>query len=303
MLALSSVAADAQGRRRGPVGPPRRAVVVGGFYSRPLFGPFFDPWFQYPFGGYPPIGYPPFGAYRLDNGIDIRLQVTPRDTQVYVDGFSAGTADDFDGVFQRLHLTPGGHEIVLYLPNYRTVRQSVYVNPGGSHNIKLQMAPLGPGESTEPPPTPNGPPGALNNGPRYPPAGPPGFPGAQGNPPSPQSAPGNPPGAPGNGPRNAPPGPPGFPGAQGNPPPRPLGGQPAADRFGSLSIRVQPGDAQVTVDGELWQGSDARGRLIVQLPEGTHHVEIRKNGFETFSTDVQVRAGEMSPLNVSLPTR
>ena len=55
----------------------------------------------------------------------VRTRVTPRDTQVFVDGYSAGPVDDFDGVFQRLQLIPGQHEITLYLPGYRTYRENV----------------------------------------------------------------------------------------------------------------------------------------------------------------------------------
>jgi hypothetical protein len=32
-----------------------------------------------------------------------------------VDGFYAGIVDDFNGVFQSLPLTPGGHTVVLYV--------------------------------------------------------------------------------------------------------------------------------------------------------------------------------------------
>jgi PEGA domain len=39
------------------------------------------------------------------------------------------------------------------------------------------------------------------------------------------------------------------------------------------------------------------------VSEGTHHVEVRRDGYETFSTDVTVRRGETTPLNVSLRTR
>ena len=63
---------------------------------------------------YPGFGYPP-GVYN-DPAVAIRLQVTPRDASVYVDGYAAGVVDDYDGVFQRLRLVPGPHEIVIYHP-------------------------------------------------------------------------------------------------------------------------------------------------------------------------------------------
>ena len=66
----------------------------------------------------------------------VRLQVTPRDASVFVDGYAAGVVDDYDGVFQRLRLVPGPHEIVIYHPGHRTLRQNVYYNPGSTHTIR-----------------------------------------------------------------------------------------------------------------------------------------------------------------------
>jgi hypothetical protein len=51
----------------------------------------------------------------------------PERTRVYVDGYYAGIADDFDGIFQRLYLPPGRHEISLKLDGYQTHRFKVYV--------------------------------------------------------------------------------------------------------------------------------------------------------------------------------
>ena len=41
-------------------------------------------------------------------------------------------------------------------------------------------------------------------------------------------------------------------------------------------------------------------RLLLELIEGTHRVEIRKEGFKTYSSTVRVRQGETVTLNVSL---
>jgi hypothetical protein len=71
-------------------------------------------------------------------------------------------------------------------------------------------------------------------------------------------------------------------------------------RFGAISIRVQPADADVFIDGERWMGSAGQDRLVVQLPEGRHHVEVHKSGFENFATDVDVDRGRTVPLNISL---
>jgi hypothetical protein len=63
---------------------------------------------------------------------------------------------------------------------------------------------------------------------------------------------------------------------------------------------VQPGDATITIDGERWEGAQDQERLVVQLAAGTHTIEIQKDGYRTYITDITVRRGETTPLNVSL---
>ena len=59
----------------------------------------------------------------------VRVLVDPAEARVYVDGYYAGTVDDFDGLFQRLNVSPGRHEITLKLEGYKTHRMKVYVPP------------------------------------------------------------------------------------------------------------------------------------------------------------------------------
>ncbi len=76
-----------------------------------------------------PYGYPRY-RYRYDDDDDmgsLRLMVEPEETQVVVDGHYAGEVDDFDGLFQRLHVTPGRHEITLKLKGHQTHKVRVYV--------------------------------------------------------------------------------------------------------------------------------------------------------------------------------
>ena len=61
---------------------------------------------------------------------DIRLQVQPRDAQVYVDGYYSGIVDDFDGVFQRLTLEVGPHHIELAAPGLDSARVRGLRGPG-----------------------------------------------------------------------------------------------------------------------------------------------------------------------------
>ena len=68
----------------------------------------------------------------------------------------------------------------------------------------------------------------------------------------------------------------------------------------SLAIRVQPGNADVLIDGERWDGPSSDDRLVVQVAPGVHHVEVRRDGYRTYQSDVTVSPGETSAVNISL---
>jgi opacity protein-like surface antigen len=116
----------------------------GGFVS-PFWGPY------YPYWGYP-YGYP--YAYPYGASSDLKTKITPKQAEVYVDGYYAGVADDFDGAFQRLHTSPGGHAVTLRLDGYRTVTENIYVRPGSTTKLTETMEKLAPGEVSEPVPVP-----------------------------------------------------------------------------------------------------------------------------------------------------
>lgn len=84
----------------------------------------------YPYG----YGYPYPGPFHVRPGGDfyggVRFDVRERDAAIYVDGYYAGIADDFDGTFQRLELEPGPHRIEVRLPGYQTLAFDVNVRPG-----------------------------------------------------------------------------------------------------------------------------------------------------------------------------
>ena len=115
----------------------------GGYYGHGYYRPYYyRPYFYNPFWGYAgwypyagwyggygfgfgfswgagygyPYGYP-YGYYGYGWGYDpaasIRIQATPREAQVYVDGYFVGIVDDYDGFSQRLRLVPGEHELVV----------------------------------------------------------------------------------------------------------------------------------------------------------------------------------------------
>jgi hypothetical protein len=41
---------------------------------------------------------------------------------------------------------------------------------------------------------------------------------------------------------------------------------------------------------------------MVQVPAGKHRVEVSKSGYRQLTTEVEIREGEATPLNVSLLT-
>jgi len=237
-------------------------VFVGGYFYDPFFGPY--PWWSpslYQYGYYP--------VY--DDSAAVRIQAKPKEAAVYVDGFYAGIVDDFDGIFQRLTLSPGRHELTLYLDGYRTQHQEIYLEPRSTFKVSYRMERLAAGETSEKP--------ALA------PALPPPPPGSYVPPRSPARGP--------FAPLPAPAGPLPTPG------PPPVAASGATANVGAIVIRVQPAGADVMVDGERWVSSDDE-RLVVQVSVGQHHIEVRKSGYRVLATDVDVRGGATVPLNISL---
>jgi hypothetical protein len=195
-------------------------------------------------------------AYPADSSM--RLQVKPRDTQVFVDGYYAGIADDFDGTFQRLHLEAGQHSLQLFLPGHRLHSQDLYLQPGNTFTVRHTMEPLANGEAEPERPT-----GAAR---------------------APRAAVPAPP-------------PPSMPRASGAPPT--ASSRSSVDAYGAVRIRVQPGDGVVLIDGERWNGGST-DEIEVQLRPGRHTIEVGKDGYRDYLTEITVTAGETTKLNVVL---
>ena len=70
---------------------------------------------------------------------------------------------------------------------------------------------------------------------------------------------------------------------------------------GSVAITVRPTTADVYIDGDRWVSPDLSIPLVVELPPGRHAIQVRAQGHRTYSTVVEIRRGESTPLNVSLP--
>jgi hypothetical protein len=65
--------------------------------------------------------------------------VTPKEAEVYIDGYMVGTVDEFDGTFQRLRLAPGEHELTLYHDGFKTVHQSLRLSQGSTFKVSYKM--------------------------------------------------------------------------------------------------------------------------------------------------------------------
>jgi len=79
----------------------------------------------------------------------------------------------------------------------------------------------------------------------------------------------------------------------------PAAAQPGSD-LGTLVVTIRPTPADVFIDGNRWVSSDPSAPLEVRLAPGRHSIDVRARGYQRFSTIVDVRPGESTPLNVSL---
>lgn len=233
------------------------------------------PYWGYPYYGhgypYSPYGYPyPYYPYYFDPAVDLRIEVTPRDAEVYLDGYLVGVVDNFDGMLQRLRVPYGEHEVTIYFNGYRSISQKMLFRPGESYKIKQAMEPLPAGEQAEPRPRPTAPPPDDRGRPPVRGYGDQPY-GVEPQPPMPRR------------------------GEPDMPPP----GE-ARGNFGTLAIRVQPAGAEILIDGEPWQAPAGDDQLRVDLAEGTHRLEIRKDGYKSYSSEIRIVGGRTWPLNVSL---
>jgi len=236
-LTLWPVEAAAQ-HRGGYRGGPHVAVGVGiGFghpvYAAPYFynpywwgayGGFYGGFWGYPYFAYP--GYYGYPGYVYDTSADLRVQVTPRTAEVYVDGYLIGTVDDFDGTFQRAHMPPGEHEVTIYAPGFQSLTQRMLFRPFESYKIKDTLRQLPSGRADEPRPAPAPRPQREQ---RY-------APGGRRPPMEGQHESGNQ--------------------VQVEP----------GDRFGAVAVRVQPADAEVLIDGERWEATAGERVVVQLSP-------------------------------------
>ena len=250
----------------GPWGP------WGPYYGYGWYGPWGP--YGYGYGWGMPYGYPYGYSYYNATGFvsSLKIQATNKafkDAEVYVDGAPAGTVEDFDGLFQSLHVKPGSREIVLYKEGFRSARQAIYIRRSTKRNSSSLLSPSAkanrrirarryllqaPSRILREETTRTGRYARLHADQAPAPE------------PQPQTQP-----------------------------------QREADaRFGTLSVRVQPVDAEILIDGERWTASAQPDRLSLKLAAGRHKLEVRKEGFVTYTEDVLIRDQATMTLNIVL---
>lgn len=243
------------------------------------YGYFFSPWY-YPryYGGYYGGGY--YGGYGYgspyyhrayyDRSGSVRVLVEPRETKVYVDDYYAGVADDFDGIFQRLNLTPGRHDLSLQLEGFETLKVKLYVPLDHTIKIKHQMVRGASDNVTEQTI------GDPADGERY---------ARRADDEDDDRA---------------------YDRDRrrdddryDSRDDRRDDSWPARAERGTLRLDVTPSDASIYVDG-MFRGTGQDLRRLT-LPAGRHRLEVVRPGYRTLERDVEVQAGESEDVEVELP--
>ncbi len=248
----------------------------GGYYG----GGYYRHYYPYYGWGY---GYSPYGGIYLNSGWwdapyyaygpyayrgyetgSVRVLVDQPKARVYVDGYYAGEVDDFDGMFQRLHVEPGEHDITIKLEGFRTHNFTVYVPDQGTLKLRWELEPGeghdGSGDPTLAPPKREA---RRERDDRY---------RQDGERRSYED--------------------------RDRTENRDRDRERARDTFGSVRFDVRPGDASVYVDGAFRGAARELGSL--ELPAGEHRIEIVRPGFRTYEREVTVNQGDSVDVSVEL---
>jgi hypothetical protein len=257
-----------------------RGGYYGGYPGR--YGYYGDPYYYgYPYGY--PYGYGYGSSYGYGYGYgrsygrqrdagSLRVIVEPKRARVYVDGYYAGIADDFDGLFQRLYVSPGRHEIALKLDGYRTQVYRVYVPY--DHTIKLHHV-MASGDGLDRNEEMAAAPGGYD---RYEDDRDRDRDGDRRDRDRDRDRDGD----------------------RDRDRDRGRDGDRDRDRGdgGTLRLVVRPADASVYVDGQFRGNGLDSG--LVRLAPGHHRVELVRPGYRTVERDVDIRAGQEATLDLDL---
>ena len=139
------------GRGYGSYYSPGLSIGVGYYspsyrygygYGYPYYGYGYS---SYGYGGSYGYGYSGGGTYvepiyQVDGWL--RLKIRPRHADVFVDGYYVGIVDDYDGLLQRLRLTPGNHTIEVAAPGFAPLTFDVRILPDRKIVYEQQLVPL-----------------------------------------------------------------------------------------------------------------------------------------------------------------
>lgn len=80
-----------------------------------------------------------YGESNPGANASLKLKVKPNNAQVFIDGYFAGSVDDFDGMFQKLPVQPGEHRLEFRAPGYEALVTDVKVDPYQIFNFKAEL--------------------------------------------------------------------------------------------------------------------------------------------------------------------
>ena len=283
----------------------------GGFYYPPIYAdPYWGPGFGWGWG-FGPYGfygyYGPYSSYGWRSGYGnnsdwavVDTDVSPEESRVFLDGRYIGLADDFDGHPDYLYLRPGNYSLEFRLPGYESATVSVNARPGAKINLgnKLKKIPGAKEYGSYDTPQPEG--GlqryfgkksdgtdeAMDRSRRY----------RDGNGVGPNSEPGEVEATPDE---------------MRQPPPPPRKGvdlredewRQSRPRHGArLLLVIAPADAAVYLDDRFIGTGDEVGGpdQAVPLSAGKHSVTVSRPGYKDKTVEVDVLAGEVKRVDVSL---
>jgi hypothetical protein len=155
--------ADARGAGSSGLTAAGRATY-GRFPTHHVHRPhyFFSFYRPYPYSFWPwyidpsPYGYPdPWAPYCWLAGVPspeglpatVETDIRPKRAVVVLDGVEVGEARDYNGMWDRLHVEPGPHELEFRAPGYQTLRLQMTIRPGRGYLVQHELRP---GEGLDP---------------------------------------------------------------------------------------------------------------------------------------------------------
>jgi hypothetical protein len=118
--------------------PSYRYAAPFGYYGYSHYDPYFRGDFYWSNHTWQSRSYYYGGSYDSDLG-KLRLDMEPREAEVYIDGYYAGVVDDFDGRLQGLRLEAGNYAVEVVLPGFAPLQFDVHVSPGRTTTYRGEL--------------------------------------------------------------------------------------------------------------------------------------------------------------------